>query len=230
MNVAIIPARGGSKRIPGKNIKPFCGRPIIAYSIAAAQQSGLFDRIICSTDSDEISDVARRYGAEVPFQRPAELANDFAGTDAVLIHSLNWLAEQGEPADYACCLYPTAPFIQVEHLRSGFELLRTQQAASTFSVATYPYAIFRSLKLNAQGRIEWIWPENQDKRSQDFPEAFHDAGQFYWFDVRKCLQSGTVLSDDAVPVIIPRYLVQDIDTPEDWETAELLFQAFKNRK
>jgi len=225
MNVAIIPARGGSKRIPGKNIKPFCGKPIIAYSIAAAHQSYLFDKIICSTDSDEIADVARQYGAEIPFQRPAELANDFAGTDAVLIHALQWLEEHGQRADYSCCIYATAPFIQADYLRSGFELLCKKQATSAFSVAMYPYTIFRSLKQNEQGRVEMVWPENYQKRSQDFPEVFHDAGQFYWMNAVKYLQAGKVFNADAIPIFIPRHLVQDIDTPEDWEVAENMFRT-----
>jgi pseudaminic acid cytidylyltransferase len=225
MNIAIIPARGGSKRISGKNIKLFCGKPIIAYSIAAVQQSGLFDRIICSTDSDEIADVARHYGVETPFKRPAELANDFAGTDAVLIHALKWLSEQGQPADYACCIYATAPFIQAAYLRSGFEQLCKQQATSAFSVATYPYTIFRSLKQNELGRVEMVWPENYQKRSQDFPDVFHDAGQFYWMNVARYLQAGNIFNADAIPIFIPRHLVQDIDTPEDWEVAENMFRS-----
>lgn len=222
--VAIIPARGGSKRIPGKNIKLFCGKPMIAYSIEAAKQSGLFERIICTTDSSEIACVARESGAEVPFERPADLSSDYAGTDTVLIHALNWLADQGQPANFACCIYATAPFIQVAHLQRGLNVLCEQQGACAFPVTTYPYTIFRSLKKNDQGRVEWIWPENRDKRSQDFQEAFHDAGQFYWVDVTKCMQAGKIPDDDAIPLIIPRHLVQDIDTEEDWDMAERLYR------
>lgn len=228
--VAIIPARGGSKRIPRKNIRPFCGKPVIAYSIEAAQACGLFDRIICTTDSAEVADWAKRYGAEVPFQRPVELSDDYAGTDAVLVHALQWLADQGQPAHYACCIYATAPFIQAECLQKGFDLLREQRAACAFPVTTYPYTIFRSLKLNDRGRVEWMWPENRDKRSQDFPEAVHDAGQFYWVDVRRCLQAGKVPDDDAVPVALPRHLVQDIDTPEDWDVAEHLYRSLVEKR
>jgi pseudaminic acid cytidylyltransferase len=174
--------------------------------------------------------VAQKCGAEVPFRRPPELSNDFVGTDDVLVHALQWLAGQGQPADYACCLYATAPFIQVEYLRQGFEQLRTKSAASAFAVTTYAYTIFRSLKQSDGGRVEMVWPENYQKRAQDCPEVFHDAGQFYWVDVQKYRMSGKLIGADAVPVHIPRYLVQDIDTPEDWETAELMFEGIKGRK
>jgi len=226
--VAIIPARGGSKRIPGKNIKPFCGKPMIAYSIEAAKQSGLFERIICSTDSEEIATVARAYGAETPFCRPPELSNDFAGTDAVLLHALPWLTEHGQLVEYACCLYATAPFIQAEYLRQGFDSLCKTKATSAFAVTTYAYTIFRSLKQNQQGRVEMVWPENYTKRSQDFPEVFHDAGQFSWLNVTKYMYIGRVINNDVIPIFIPRHLVQDVDTPEDWTAAELLF-SFINR-
>jgi pseudaminic acid cytidylyltransferase len=227
--VAVIPARGGSKRIPGKNVRPFCGKPIIAYSLLAAKASDLFDHIICSTDSGEIAELAKQYGAEVPFQRPAELSNDYASTDAVVVHALQWLADHGQPASYACCLYATAPFVQVEHLQKGFDALLEQQAACVFPVTTYPYTIFRSLKRNEMGRVEWIWPENRDKRSQDFPEAFHDAGQFYWVDVQRCLEAGRIPDDDAFPIVIPRHLVQDIDTQEDWDMAERLYRDLSEK-
>jgi len=221
--VAIIPARAGSKRIPDKNIKIFAGLPMIAHSIRAAQKSGVFDRIIVSTDSDAIMEVAKRFGAEVPFRRPAELADDHTGTDAVIIHALNWLAEHDQPARYACCIYATAPLIRPEYISRGLEVMREHEATSVFSVATYPYPIFRSLKLNDRGRVEMVWPENLSKRSQDLPDVFHDAGQFYWCDVEKYQREKRLLSSDALPILIPRYLVQDIDTPEDWEFAEKLF-------
>ncbi|WP_306535749.1 pseudaminic acid cytidylyltransferase [Geobacter sp.] len=225
MNVAIIPARGGSKRIPRKNIKPFAGKPMIAHSIFAARESGLFERVIVSTDDEEIAHVSRDHGAEVPFMRPAELADDFAGTDAVLLHALKWLEERGELPAAFCCIYATAPFVRSDYLRQGLEALRREEATTAFSVTTFAYSIFRALRTTANGRLEMIWPENRDRRSQDLGEACHDAGQFYWADTGRYLEERRLFSRDAVPVFIPRHLVQDIDTPEDWETAERMYRA-----
>lgn len=223
--ICLIPARGGSKRIPRKNVKLFVGLPMIAHSLRAAQETHLFDRIIVSTDDAEIAAVAREYGAEVPFVRPAELADDFAGTDAVIGHALGWLAEQGHPATRFCCIYATAPFLRTADLRRGLEVLEATQAATAFSVTTYPYTIFRSLKVTADGRVEMFWPENFPKRSQDLPEAYHDAGQFYWGNTARYLVERRLFSRHSVPVVIPRHRVQDIDTPEDWERAERMFLA-----
>ena len=226
--VAVIPARGGSKRIPHKNIKPFCGKPMIAYSIEAAKDAGIFDRIIVSTDSKEIALIAKDFGAEVPFMRPAELADDHTGTDAVILHALKQLIEGGAKIDYICCIYATAPFVKAEYIIKGYNILRDNNAASCFSVTTYPFPIFRSLKINNQNRLEMFWPEYKETRSQDLIEAYHDAGQFYWADVKKYLKEKQFYSKDAVPVILPRYLVQDIDTPEDWETAEKMYWVLKS--
>jgi len=224
-SIAIIPARGGSKRIPGKNIKNFAGLPIIAYSIRAALESELFNRVIVSTDSFEIAAVARKYGAEVPFMRPADLADDFAGTDSVVVHALGWLAECGDTHPYFCCIYPTAPFIRADLLRHGLEIIKAKDAVSAFTVTSYEYPIFRSLRINASDRVELIWPEYAATRSQDLSMAYHDAGQFYWGDVKRYLSEKRLFSKDSVPIIIPRKLVQDIDTEEDWEIAELMFEA-----
>ncbi|MBW2737278.1 MAG: pseudaminic acid cytidylyltransferase [Deltaproteobacteria bacterium] len=223
--VAIIPARGGSKRIPHKNIKPFCGKPMIAYSIEAAKNVGIFDRIIVSTDSEKIAFTAKEFGADVPFMRPCELADDYTGIDAVVLHALKRLMEEGEKIDYICCIYATAPFVKAEYIIKGYNILRDNNVASCFSVTTYPFSIFRSLKINSQNRLEMFWPEYRETRSQDLPEAYHDAGQFYWADAKNYLKEKQFYSKDAVPVILPRYLVQDIDTLEDWETAELMFRA-----
>jgi len=222
-NIVIIPARGGSKRIPQKNIKPFLGKPIIAYSIETAKQSELFNEIIVSTDSDEIAEVATQYGAEVPFKRPAELADDFTGTDAVFLHALEWLNENDKAYDYACCLYPTAPAIKAQHLQKGWELLQEKQGTSTISVVAYSSRIFRAFKMNERNRLEMIWPEYRMSRSNDLPESYYDVGQFYWADVNKYLKERDLYSYDAIPVILPHNLVQDIDTLEDWEVAEKLY-------
>jgi pseudaminic acid cytidylyltransferase len=225
--VAIIPARGGSKRIPRKNVKRFAGLPMIAHSIGAAQRANVFDRIVVSTDDDEIAGVAVQYGAEVPFRRPVALSDDFATTDAVLGHAVEWLAEHGETVEYFCCIYATAPFLRPEYLLQGLKLLRTTGAATAFSVATYQSTIFRALKLNERGRLEMLWPENRARRSQDLAVAYHDAGQFYWADADKYRVQKQVYSDDAVPVVLPRRLVQDIDTQEDWEAAERMYEALR---
>ena len=224
-NIAIIPARGGSKRIPGKNIRDFCGKPIIAYSIEAALGSGLFDRVIVSTDSQDIANVAEKLGAQVPFVRPDELSNDFVGTVDVMVHALNWLKQHDMPYTYACCIYATAPFVQSQYLQQGLRRLTQSQSHMAFSVTTFAFPIWRSLRLNTMGLLEPNWPEYEEKRSQDLPEAYHDAGQFYWYRVDQLLASGTSPYTGALPVHLPRYLVQDIDTLEDWERAQLMYEA-----
>ena len=223
--VAIIPARGGSKRIPRKNIRKFFDKPIIAYSIEKAILSEIFYRVIVSTDDEEIESISKQFGAEVPFKRPIELADDYTGTDEVFIHALKWLNENDRHYDYACCIYPTAPLLNVDYIKKGFELLKENEATSAFSVTTYAYPIFRSLKINKINRLEMIWKEYSEIRSQDLPKAYHDAGQFYWVDVKKYLKEKKIFSTDSIPVIIPRFLVQDIDTNHDWEFAEKLYKA-----
>jgi pseudaminic acid cytidylyltransferase len=226
--VAIIPARGGSRRIPGKNIKRFAGKPIIAYSISAAKKSGLFRRIIVSTDSEQIASVAREYGSEVPFRRPAELSDDFTETSAVILHSLSWLKENDAQPDYFCCIYATAPFIQVNCIKEGFSRLRQEDAVSAFSVTSFAYPILRALKTDNSGCLKMFWPEHETTRSNDLPEAYHDAGQFYWAHTKRFLEEKTFFSSKAIPIMLPRQLVQDIDTPEDWEVAEHMYKALKN--
>jgi len=227
--VSIIPARGGSKRIQNKNIKLFSGQPIISYSIRAAHETGLFDRIIVSTDSLEIAAIAKEYGAEVPFLRPAELANDFAGTAEVLCHAIEYLAKKAIQPEFICCIYATAPFIQSVYLKEGYDRLISSGATSVYSVTTYPYSICRSLKITEKGHIEMIWPEYGNFRSQDLPKVYHDAGQFYWINTNKFMKVKTLYAKDSLPVILPRYLVQDIDTEEDWETAERMYVAVKTK-
>lgn len=225
MNIAVIPARGGSKRIPGKNIKLFAGKPVISYSIEAARQTGLFDRVIVSTDSDEIAAVASEFGAEIPFMRPTELADDFTPTADVLLHALSWFADQGALPATLCCIYATAPFVQPGFIRQGYELLMQSGATVVFSVASYPASIHRALKVEEDGRLAMVWPENELTRSNDLPECLHDAGQFYWLNAPRFQLEKRIYSNDARPVILPRYQVQDIDTRQDWITAELMYEA-----
>lgn len=222
--VCIIPARGGSKRIPDKNVRLFAGRPMIAHSILAARGSGLFDHIVVSTDSEAIARVAAEWGADVPFRRPAELANDFAGTDAVFLHGIQEAEKFLGPVEQACCLYATAPFLRAEFLRQGLDTLRASGASAAFAVATYPAPIFRALRVDDHGRVVWQWPEHAATRSQDLPAVFQDAGQFYWVDAAR-FQRHPDTVHDAVPVMIPRWAVQDIDTLEDWEVAEKMAVA-----
>ena len=229
-SIAIIPARGGSKRIPGKNIKPFAGRPIISYSIAAARKSGLFRRIIVSTDSEEIASVAQKFGSEVPFIRPDELSDDFTDTSAVILHALDWLKANDTLPAYFCCIYATAPFIQAESLKEGFNRLRQKDAVTAFSVTSFSYPILRALETDNEGYLKMVWPDQKNERSNDLPEAYHDAGQFYWAHTQRFLKEKTLFSSKAIPIVLPRHLVQDIDTPEDWEVAEHMYRAFMLEK
>lgn len=223
-NVAIIPARGGSKRIPRKNLLPFDGVPMIVRSIRTALESGLFDQVVVSTDDAEIADVARAHGAQVPFLRPADLADDFTGTAAVIVHALQQL-----PAyDYACCVYATAPLLQARYLRQGIELLEQHLDKSfAFSVCSFGFPVQRALTLDGQGALSALYPEFRNTRSQDLPEAFQDAGQFYWGRTEAWLRGEVLYSPASLPVILPRHLVQDIDTLEDWKRAEYLYAALK---
>lgn len=226
MRLAVIPARGGSKRITKKNIRFFAGKPIIAYSIKAAQKCGLFDRIIVSTDDPEIGQIAKALGVEVPFCRPQELSNDIVGTGPVVKHAIEWLNKQGGAAEYVCCIYATAPFIAPEHLQEGFEKLVTSEKSYVFPVTSFPYPIQRAIHINKEGLLEAAYPEHFSTRSQDLEEAYHDAGQFYWGRAEAFLKDVVVFSNASMPLIFPRYMVQDIDTLEDWQRAELMYRAY----
>ncbi len=225
--VAIIPARGGSKRIPRKNIKNFHGKPLISYSIQAALDSNLFEKVIVSTDDEEIATIAKQYGAVVPFLRPKELSDDFTSTGAVVNHAIEYLESQGEKIDYICTIYATAPFLQEQYLVEGFEKLKSSDAVNAFSATTMPFPIQRTFKLDGDGRCQMFTPEHYMSRSQDLEEAYQDAGQFYWTHRirQKESQNQVVFSDISIPIILPRHLVQDIDTLEDWTRAEYMYQA-----
>jgi pseudaminic acid cytidylyltransferase len=225
MRLAVIPARGGSKRIPRKNIKLFGGLPMISWSIRAAIKSKCFDRIIVSTDDLEIAEVAKANGAEVPFMRPVELSDDYTGTIPVIAHATKWQDDHGIPATQVCCIYPTAPFIQTEYLQRGMALLQSSGADYAFSVTSYAFPIQRAIRITAEKRVEMFQPNQFNTRSQDLEEAWHDAGQFYWGRAGAWLTHKNAFSGNALPVPLPRYLVQDIDTMDDWVRAEFMFMA-----
>ena len=230
MKIAVIPARGGSKRIPRKNIKTFSGKPMIAWSIEAAKSSGLFEHIIVSTDDEAIADVARQWGAEVPFMRPEELSNDYAGTAPVIAHATQWALDQGFDLSAVCCIYATAPFIEVDDLKRGWAALQSGDWEYAFTVTDFAGPIFRSFKQSAEGGIEMFFPEQYETRSQDLPTALHDAGQFYWGRPAAWLEEKRVFEPHSKPIIIPRWRVQDIDTQDDWERAEILASIFKKER
>jgi N-acylneuraminate cytidylyltransferase len=228
MKIAVIPARGGSKRIPRKNIKDFCGKPMIAWSIEAAKASGLFDHIIVSTDDAEVADMAREWGAEVPFIRPVELSDDYAGTTEVVAHATRWSINQGWSVSAVCCIYATAPFVQVGDLRRGLKLLESGHWAYAFSATDFAAPIFRAFKQMAEGGVEMFFPEHFWTRSQDLPIALHDAGQFYWGRPSAWIESTRIFDRHSMPVVIPRWRVQDIDNQDDWIRAELIYNQLKD--
>mgnify|MGYP000096530266 CR=1 FL=1 len=222
--VAVIPARGGSKRIPGKNIKEFFGQPLIAWSIKAAQQSRLFDSIFVSTDSEDIAVIANEWGAETPFRRPPSLADDFTGVEAVFLHALRYLKDTGENMQYACCLQPTAPLLTGQTISECFELMKAKRAPVAMTVTSFAYPVWRALTLT-KGRLEFQWPKYQMSRSQDLPELLHDAGQCYWVDVPRFLEDPRFFNENAVGYRVERWQAQDIDTEEDWRMIEMMFKA-----
>ena len=220
MNLCIIPARGGSKRIPKKNIKEFCGKPLIAYSIKTAKKSKLFSKIVVSTDDEEIAKISINLGTEILF-RPKELADDFASSIDVFEHAINELNKNNE-FKYACMIYPTAPFLQVEYLKKGLEKLKNSDACYSFAATTYDFPIWRGFEI-VNNKAKMFFTEFMDKRSQDLKEAYHDAGQFYW---KKLSCKEKFKFDGNIPVLIPRYLVQDIDTMEDFIRAEMMYKGY----
>lgn len=218
--LAIIPARGGSKRIPRKNIRDFLGKPIIAYSIQAALDSKLFDEVMVSTDDEEIARVAKQFGAKVPSLRSAKNSDDHATTAVVIIEVLTDYKFRGRDFDYACCIYPTAPLIKIVSLQNSFKTLIENGYQTVFPVASFNFPIWRSLKIE-KGKVDMFWPEHRHTRSQDLPKAWHDAGQFYWINVPAFLNEPFLYGSNSGVIELNNLEVQDIDTLEDWQLAEL---------
>lgn len=225
--IAIIPARGGSKRIPRKNIKPFAGKPMLGYAIEAAQQCGLFDHVLVSTDDPEIGEIARKLGAETPFARPAHLADDHTPTVPVVAHAIGACEALGWSVDAACCIYPGVPFIRTQDLRQAWELLASGTRAYAFPVTEFPSAIQRALKRDASGAMAPFFPEHELTRTQDLELAFHDAGQFYW-GWRDSWFLHPRIHSQGLGLPIPHWRVVDIDTPDDWVRAELFHKAIQS--
>lgn len=227
MKICVILARGGSKRVPRKNIRAFAGKPMIAHSIAAAAESEVFDEIVVSTDNDEIAEVALEYGASVPFVRPSKLADDYAGTTEVVAHAVKWALEQGWHLDAACCLYATAPFTRPTEIASALELLLAANWDYVFTATEYPSTIFRAFTARADGSVEMFFPDKFSSRSQDLPITLHDAAQFYWGRPRAWLEERSLFGPTSRAYVVPRWRVQDIDTENDWIRAELIWRALE---
>jgi len=227
MNICVIPARAGSRRIPRKNIKEFNGKPIIAYSIEAALKSNCFSQVIVSTDDDEISEVAKKYGAHVPFVRPDELSNDYVGTIPVIKHTIEWMEDNNNYIENVCCLYATAPFIQSKIISKAYQQLKNSSADYCFSVTSFAFPIQRAIRIVQDNKVDMFYPEHFNTRSQDLEEACHDAGQFYWGKAQAFKAELPLFSEVATPYVLPRYLVQDIDTMEDWIRAEAMYRVLQ---
>jgi len=221
-NLAIIPARSGSKRIQDKNIRDFLGKPIISYSIKAALQSGLFEEIMISTDDERIADIAIKYGGKVPFFRSAETSTDFSTTIAVIKEVVSVYKNQlSKEFDLICCIYPTAPLIQVEYLRKGLSLLRKNNFDSVLPVVAYEYPIWRSFEITEGDKIKMIWPKYQNSRSQDLKKVYHDAGQWYWINMNH--NKDEIFTQNTGSIVLSEHEVQDIDNLSDWTIAEMKY-------
>jgi pseudaminic acid cytidylyltransferase len=229
MNVAIIPARGGSKRIPRKNIKDFCGKPMLAYAITTARQSGLFDHVVVSTDDDEIAHIAHSWGADIPLERPAELAGDNIATAPVIAHAIQALGKLGWTFDHVCCIYPCVPLLSSEDLSGALSHLQDSQADYCFPVTEYPSAIERAMRISESGRMQPFFPEFELVRTQDMEAAYYDAGQFYWGSSQAWLSNPKIHSNGS-GFVIPNWRVIDIDTPDDWKRAELMHRVINPSK
>ena len=225
MNIVIIPARGGSKRIPRKNIREFCGKPIIAWSIESALTSKYVDRVIVSTDDEEIAQVALSFGADIPFLRPNFLSGDHVGNVSVIQHAINFIENSEVKLSNVCCLLATAPFVRASDIDQGYQLLESSDADFCFSVTDYPFPIQRAIRIREDGRVDMLEPDNFNVRSQDLEPTYHDAGQFYWGRKKAWHEGRLVFAPHSLPLHLPRYRVQDIDTLDDWKRAELMFEA-----
>ncbi|MDA3897072.1 MAG: pseudaminic acid cytidylyltransferase [Desulfobacteraceae bacterium] len=224
MKLCIIPARGGSKRIPRKNIRNFLGKPVIAYSILSALESNLFDAVIVSTDDDEIAEVARQYGAIIPFKRPAEISEDFSTTADVLLHAIEWYESTGCKVSEMTCIYPVNPFVTKELLMDGYRQWKARGAKYCFAVSEFNSAPQRALKMNKDGRIESMYPQFRSTRTQDLEVGYFDAGMFYFCETEAYKKEIPMHSEASSPYVLPRHLAHDIDTEEDWDYAEKLFK------
>lgn len=228
-SVAIITARGGSKRIPRKNIKDFMGKPIISYSILAALESRVFDEVMVSTDDREIADIAIKYGASVPFFRSKENSDDISNTNDVLKEVLTIYKNSGKDFTYACCIYPTAPFVTADKLKAALKILKESGADSVIPVTEFSFPILRSVKMDENSKVTFNWPENAFRRSQDLPPAYHDCGQYYFINVERFLANTRLFSDNTIGIVTSPLEVQDIDNEDDWKLAELKY-AFLQKK
>lgn len=224
--VAIITARGGSKRIPGKNKMDFLGKPIICYSIEAALSAGIFDEVMVSTDDEEIAEIARKAGANVPFMRSEATANDFATTDDVLMEVLEEYEKRGKMFDYMACIYPTAPFVTAQKLQEAVQILKDNHAAGVMPVVSFSFPPQRGMAIR-NGRLEYCYPENASVRSQDLETIYHDCGQFYIYDVEKYRACRGDLPEGYFPIEVPELEVQDIDNMSDWKLAEIKYQMMR---
>jgi len=226
-NIAIIPARGGSKRIPRKNIRNFLGKPIIAYSIEVALQSGLFDEVMVSTDDKEIAEVAIKYGANVPFYRSAENSNDLATTMAVISEVVSEYKNRfNKIFDLVCCIYPTAPLMQSKHLINGFDLLNSKKFDSVFPIVDFGYPIWRGIEITEEGKSSMVWPEFQNMRSQDLKKVYHDAGQWYWLNMK--VLTDTIFTQNTGSVVVTQEEAQDIDTEDDWKITQIKYEYIQS--
>ena len=227
VNVAVIPARGGSRRIPGKNIKEFCGKPMIAWPIELARSAGVFDHIIVSTDDELVAEKAKMFGAEVPFIRPPELADEYTGTIDVIGHAADWMATQNWNPTAICCIYATAPLLDPRELVQGLQLLTEGDWQYVFSAAAYSSSVYRAFRQESDGGVKMLFPEQTNTRSQDLPEVLHDAAQFYWGTSDAWQQRQAIFSVQSMPLRIPAWRVQDIDEPDDWTRAEFIHQQLR---